>query len=74
MRDKEIEKLQEKAKKFKTFMRSKSNRKISAASASKDSSTNTSQSISNSTEESETKDINLSERKYNETKTRNETS
>ncbi|CAG9804711.1 unnamed protein product [Chironomus riparius] len=72
LRDKEIEKLQEKAKEFETFMRSKSNRKDSAASASKDSSTNTSQAISNSTEESETKEINLSERNYKETKIRDE--
>jgi len=72
LRDKEIEKLQEKAKEFETFMRSKSSRRDSAASTSKDSSTNTSQGISNSTEESETKEINNSERNYNETKIRDE--
>lgn len=71
LRDKEIEKLQEKAKEFETFMRSKSTtRRDSAASTSKDSSTNTSQ--ANSTEESEAKEINNSERNYNETKIRDE--
>lgn len=73
LRDKEIEKLQEKAREFESFMRSKSTRKDSAASTtSKDSSTNTSQTISNSTEELDTKEINLNERNYNETKIRDE--
>ncbi|XP_070495939.1 putative leucine-rich repeat-containing protein DDB_G0290503 [Chironomus tepperi] len=72
LRDKEIDKLQEKAKEFETFMRSKSTRKDSAASTSKESSTNTSHTISNSSEESDTKETNLAEKKYNETKIRDE--